>query len=143
MKGCFHWVGVAMLALGASGCAPIEYSVVVVEASQAIAEAEIAGARCTQEQLDRLSPVTENQAPDPGTELASSEDADDELEAGIGEPMCDAPYEYYSALEYLHKAREEVGYSDYEAAIEYAREARKMGRKARDISLKRDRERGR
>jgi hypothetical protein len=125
----------------AVSCAPIEYSVVVVEASQALAEAEIAGANCTQEQLDRLSPVTQNLAPDPGTELATSEDVG--VGVTTGEPMCDAPYEYYSAIEYIHKAREEVGYSDYEPAIEYAREARTMARKARDIALKRDRERGR
>ena len=86
-----------------------------------IAEAEIAGANCTQEQLDRLSPVTQNLAPDPGTELATSED----VGAGVtaGEPRCDAPYEYYSSLEYIRKAREEVGYSDYEAAVEYAQKS--------------------
>ena len=50
-----------------SGCAPIELSVVVVSASQAIAEAEVAGAHCTPEQLDRLSPVTENLATDPAS----------------------------------------------------------------------------
>lgn len=125
------------------GCAPIEYSVVIVEASQAIAEAEMAGAMCTDEQLDRLSPVTRNQAPDPGTELASSEKEKGGLRVGIGEPTCDAPFEYYSALEYRHKAREEVGYSDYEAAIRFARKAREYARTARDIALKRDRERGR
>ena len=57
--------------------------------------------------------------------------------------MCDAPYEYYSAVEYLHKAREEVGYSEYEAAIEFARKSRKFARKARDIALNRNQERGR
>lgn len=131
-----------MVALGI-GCAPIEYSVVIVEASQAIAEAEMAGAMCTDEQLDRLSPVTRNQAPDPGTELASSEKAGAGHKVGIGEPTCDSPFEYYSALEYQRKAREEAGYSDYEAAINYARESRKYARTARDIALKRDRERGR
>ena len=141
MKGLLSLSIAVWTAALALGCAPIEYSVVVVEASQAIAEAEMAGAACTQEQLDRRSPVTKNLAPDPGTELASSEH--DELGTGIGEPMCDAPFEYYSALEYLHKAREEVGYSDYEAAIVFARQARKHARTARDISLKRDRERGR
>jgi hypothetical protein len=103
----------------------------------------MAGAMCTDEQLDRLSPVTKNEAPDPGTELASSEKGDTGHKVGIGEPTCDAPFEYYSAIEYQHKAREEVGYSDYEAAIRFAREARKFARTARDISLKRDRERGR
>ena len=57
--------------------------------------------------------------------------------------MCDAPYEYYSALEYLRKAREEVGFSDYEAAVDFAREARSFARKARDIALNRAQERGR
>jgi hypothetical protein len=127
--------------LAALGCAPIEYSVVVVEASQAIAEAEVAGARCTQEQLDALSPVTSGGAPEAGTELASTED--DAPGLGLGAPMCDAPYEYYSALEYRRKAREEVGYSDYEAAVEFARQARIFARKARDISLNRGQERGR
>lgn len=123
-----------------TGCAPIEYSVIIVDASQAIAEAEVAGASCTPEQLEQLSPVTKNLAPDPGTELVTSEEGSSLL---IGQPMCDAPYEYYSAVEYLRKAREEVGYSDYEAALEYAREARTFASKARDIALNRNRERGR
>ncbi len=122
------------------GCAPVEYSVVIVNASQTIAEAEAAGAACTDEQLEGLSPVTKNLAPDPGTALASTESTNAPL---AGQPMCDAPYEYYSALEYLRKAREEVGFSDYEAAVEFAREARKFAKKARDIALNRNRERGR
>jgi hypothetical protein len=65
------------------------------------------------------------------------------VEQEMGQPTCDAPYEYYAAQEYLKKAREEVGYSDYEPAIEYAREARTFARKARDIALNRDQERGR
>ena len=99
------------------GCAPIEYSVIIVQASKAIAEAETAGAACTQEQLDRLSPVTRNKAPDPGTELVSSEDEVTE-NVELGAPTCDAPYEYYSAIEYRQKAREEVSYSDYQVAVE-------------------------
>jgi hypothetical protein len=122
-------------------CAPIESSVVIVEASQAIAEAEVAGASCTDEQLDRLSPLTKNLAPDPGTALATSEG--ETADIGHGQPLCDAPFEYYSAMEYLHKAREEVGFSDYEAAVEYARRARTYAQKARDIALNRDQERGR
>ena len=143
MKRCFplRLAAVVSVLVCSFGCAPIEYSVVIVEASQAIAEAEMAGASCTQEQLDRLSPVTKNLAPDPGTELATSEDA--ALGPMVGEPKCDAPYEYYSAIEYLRKAREEVGFSDYEAGVRYARECRTFARKARDIALKRDRERGR
>jgi len=34
-----------------------------------------------------------------------------------------APYEYFGAVERLHKAREEQGYSDYQAAIDLAKEA--------------------
>lgn len=128
------------LVLGFLGCAPIEYSVVVVEASQVIAEAEVAGAACTQEQLDKLSPVTKDIAPDSGTALVSSDASPDAI---TGEPMCDSPYEYYSALEYLRKSREEVGFSDYEAAVKYAREARVYAKKARKISVARSQERGR
>jgi hypothetical protein len=42
-----------------------------------------------------------------------------------------APYEYYSAKYYLHKAKEEWGYSDFEAAYDYARKAKKAARSAR------------
>jgi hypothetical protein len=127
-------------ALVSTGCAPIEYSVVIVQASQSIAEAEIAGAACTQEQLDKLSPMTENTAPDPGYALASSEE--EPAIPKIGQPTCDAPYEYYSAVEYLKKAREEVSYSDYEAAMDFATEALTSARSARDIALNRDQETG-
>lgn len=41
-----------------------------------------------------------------------------------------AVYEYVSALEYLRKAREEEGYSDYQAAIDYAVQARTFAEKA-------------
>ena len=43
----------------------------------------------------------------------------------------------------VHKAREEVGYSDYEPALEFARQSRTYARKARDIALNRNQERGR
>jgi hypothetical protein len=124
------------------GCAPIEYSVIIVQASKAIAEAETAGAHCTEEQLDRLSPVTRNQTPTAGRELVSSNDKKKER-PDLGAPTCDAPYEYYSALEYSRQAREEVSYSDYDAAIDFARESRTMAEKARDIALNRAEERGR
>ena len=128
------------MSIACFGCAPIEYSTVIVQASKAIAEAETAGAGCTEEQLARLSPVTENKAPDPGTELVSSETSTSGSK--LGQPTCDAPYEYYSALEYREKAREEVSYSVYESALEYARECRLMAQKARDIALNRAQERG-
>ncbi len=141
MKGWFNLYVPMVVAFLGLHCAPIEYSVVIVEASQAIAEAEVAGASCTDEQLDRLSPLTRNLAPDPGTALASSEEEPAKLEHG--QPLCDAPFEYYSATEYLRKAREEVGFSDYEAAVKFARQARKYAQKARDIALNRNQERGR
>ncbi|MFW5966689.1 MAG: DUF4398 domain-containing protein [Persicimonas sp.] len=34
-----------------------------------------------------------------------------------------APYEYYTAQNYLYKAKEEWGYSDFEASIDYAERA--------------------
>ena len=141
MKRWFQFLVASYLISSAAGCAPIEYSVVIVQASQAIAEAEVAGAGCTDDQLDRLSPVTKNTAPDPGTALASSEEKAPRAE--LGQPMCDAPYEYFSAIEYLRKAREEVGYSDYEPAVEFARQSRSFALKARDIALNRAQERGR
>jgi hypothetical protein len=47
------------------------------------------------------------------------------------------------AVEYLHQARVEVGYSEYEAALEFAQEAQSFARKARDIALNTEREGGR
>ena len=48
-----------------------------------------------------------------------------------------APYEYTAAEEYLHKAREEGGYSQYEDAIEYGHRAEDLANRARAISLQR------
>ncbi len=42
-----------------------------------------------------------------------------------------ATYEYASATEYLHKAREENNYSDYDAARIYAAHARDLAQEAR------------
>jgi len=42
-----------------------------------------------------------------------------------------ATYEYVSAVEYLRKAREEEGYSDYQQAIDLAIKAREMADKAK------------
>lgn len=115
------------------GCAPVEYSRALVRASRAIAEAEAAGAGCTEEQLADLSPVTANEAPDPGTELVSSEDGALK-QRDAGEPACLAPFEYYFALEYREKAREEVSYADYEPALLYAKEAYDMAVQAVTIA---------
>jgi hypothetical protein len=45
-----------------------------------------------------------------------------------------APYEFTTAELYLHKAREEAGYSDYQAAIRFGKKAELMARKARRIA---------
>ena len=42
-----------------------------------------------------------------------------------------APYEYKSAQYYLHKAKEEWGYSDFEASYDYATEAKSAAEAAR------------
>ncbi len=46
-----------------------------------------------------------------------------------------APYEYTAAHLYLLKAREEVGYSDFEVAVDFARKAAKFAREAREKAL--------
>jgi hypothetical protein len=46
-----------------------------------------------------------------------------------------APYEYTAAEEYLHKAREEAAYAEYEDAIEYGRKAEEMANKGRAIAV--------
>jgi hypothetical protein len=51
-----------------------------------------------------------------------------------------APYEWTAANLYLHKAREEVGYSDYGVAVDFAQKASKYANEARAkaMALKRD-----
>ncbi len=46
-----------------------------------------------------------------------------------------APYEYYKARELVHKAREEMNYSDFEVAIDLAVDAKKLATKAREIAI--------
>jgi hypothetical protein len=46
-----------------------------------------------------------------------------------------APYEYTAAEEYLHKAREEGGYAEYQVAIEYGRRAEDLANRARAIAI--------
>jgi hypothetical protein len=48
-----------------------------------------------------------------------------------------APYEYTAAEEYLHKAREEAGYAEYEDAIEFGRKAEELANKGRAIAVAR------
>ena len=47
-----------------------------------------------------------------------------------------APYEYTLAVEYLHKAREEAGYADYQAAIRFGNKAEEHAKKARELAIK-------
>ena len=50
--------------------------------------------------------------------------------ARVAEADQKAPYEYYSAKFYLHKSREEWGYSDFEASYDYATSARRAAEAA-------------
>lgn len=50
--------------------------------------------------------------------------------ARVVEAYRNAPYEYFSARYYLHKAREEWGYSEFEASFDYADEAREAAEAA-------------
>jgi hypothetical protein len=47
-----------------------------------------------------------------------------------------APYEWTSANLYLHKAREEVGYSDFEQAVSYSKKAAGFAHKAKENAMK-------
>lgn len=47
-----------------------------------------------------------------------------------------APYDWTAANLYLHKAKEEVGYSDFEQAVDYAKKAVTFATQARDNALK-------
>jgi hypothetical protein len=46
-----------------------------------------------------------------------------------------APYEYTAAVEYLHKAREEEGYADHQAAVRFGRLAAEHAAKAKKIAI--------
>jgi len=46
-----------------------------------------------------------------------------------------AAYEFTLAYEYLRKAREEEGYADYQAAIDFAQSARKFAEDAKERAL--------
>lgn len=47
-----------------------------------------------------------------------------------------APYEWTAANLYLAKSKEEVGYSDFEQAVDYAKKAVDFATRARDTALK-------
>ena len=64
-------------------------------------------------------------------------DADVQLEAArTAQADKLAPYEWTAANLYLHKAREEVGYADFEQAVTYAQKASKFAAAARDLAMK-------
>ena len=46
-----------------------------------------------------------------------------------------APYEYYTAKEFLHKSREVAGYSRYQLALDYGRRAEEAALKARALAV--------
>ena len=46
-----------------------------------------------------------------------------------------APYEFTAAEEYLHKAREEASYAEYQEAIEFGRKAEELADKGRAIAV--------
>ena len=52
-------------------------------------------------------------------------------QARVAEAHIKAPYEYTTAAYFLHKAKEEWGYSDFEAAYDYAAKARTAADNAR------------
>jgi len=62
--------------------------------------------------------------------------------ATLVDAQAKAPYEYFNASEHLHKAKEEWGFSDFEAAINYAELSKEFAEKATikakggDIDLK-------
>jgi hypothetical protein len=63
-------------------------------------------------------------------------DADVEIEgARAAGAATSATYEFTSAEAYLHKAREESGYAQYESAITYASRARELAKSARQKAI--------
>ena len=46
-----------------------------------------------------------------------------------------APYEWTAANLYIHKAREEVSYSDYQAGVDFAEKAARFATEAREKSI--------
>jgi Domain of unknown function (DUF4398) len=46
-----------------------------------------------------------------------------------------APYEWTAANLYIHKAREEVGYSDFQAGVDFAEKAARYAAEAREKAM--------
>ena len=51
-----------------------------------------------------------------------------------------APYEYTSAVEYLHKAREEASSAQFQPAIRFGHKAEEMAERARRLAAQRAQE---
>lgn len=47
-----------------------------------------------------------------------------------------APYEWTAAQLYIHKSKEEAGYSDFEQSVDYAKKGVDFATRARDTALK-------
>jgi hypothetical protein len=63
-------------------------------------------------------------------------DADVQLEAArTANAEKYAPYEWTSANLYLHKARQQVGYSEYGVAVDFAGKASKFANEAREKAM--------
>jgi hypothetical protein len=70
-------------------------------------------------------------------------DADTQLEAArAADAPKYAPYEYTLADAYLHKAREEQGYADYEVCIDFAQKSLDNAKKAKDLAVNHVKEQG-
>ena len=72
-------------------------------------------------------PITASQA------LTKAQTAIDQAKGAQADEK--APYEYFSALQYFDKAREEEGYSDYQACIDLAVKALEHAEKSRKLAL--------
>lgn len=63
-------------------------------------------------------------------------DADVELQAArTADASKLAPFEFTAAEAYLHKAREEQGYADFEVSIDFAQKALKFAKEAKQKSM--------
>jgi hypothetical protein len=47
-----------------------------------------------------------------------------------------APYEWTAANLYIHKSKEEAGYSDFEQSVDYAKKGVDFATRARDVAIK-------
>lgn len=141
-SGSLVALGLALV-LG-TGCGAIEYSVYILQAHEAVAEAQVAGAGPSPDVLEAEGAGTASSGSAYEILLScatNDEEACPQEERGVS--CCLAPYEYTYAMEHLRKAREEVGQADYQAAVDMARLARDYARKARDMAAELRREAGR